>query len=158
MSTPITLFSNLKSITTGAVPTAVDLLPGECAFGIITDVNVQPNNQPRLYGNVGTTSEPNIVDLTQTLLNAVLAQYYTSSEVDALLSTQNTNLLNQINAVITRMNAAEVELDDHEGRITLLELENNTGLRSNQFFISLETLTGLEVTGVWNATARRLEC
>lgn len=44
-----------------------------------------------------------------------------------------------------------------DARLSLLELMYNTKVSGNPFVVTFESLTGLDVTGVWNTTKKRIE-
>ena len=64
------IVSNLKLITSGAIPTTSNLKNGELAFGVI-------NGAAKLYGNANGT----IVDLSS------IAEAITNSEIDEICQT-----------------------------------------------------------------------
>ena len=63
MTTPIKIFSNVKKIVSGNIPTTDDLRPGEIAFGKITGTGAF-----HIFGNPGDLIDPGNNSLPGTII------------------------------------------------------------------------------------------
>jgi hypothetical protein len=51
------------------------------------------------------------------------------------------------------------DITDLDGRLSQVEDSLQNGITANKFVVTFDTLNGLTLTnGIWNTTARRLEC
>lgn len=77
-----------------------------------------------------------------------------TKEIDGELHRQS----DQLEALLARTNSAALLLDDLTARIKALEDALFNNITGNPWSVRFENLTGLTVTGVYNAASRRIEC
>lgn len=135
------LMQDEKGVTIPPETDASFLLELYCAIGI--------TNNGRFEVSV---SAAGIV--TAAFLRETMEREFAAHNADGKAHPSLRALMDQVSAGSARVEAMVAEVDD---RLTLLELMYRTQVSGNPFTVSFDDMSGLTVTGVWNAAQNRVE-